>query len=125
MRKYKIRFWSNDSQQMYYGLEHSPQLNLLLYLNGVTEGNAIMRDIGLRDRDNELIYEGDVIEYWYADPHTKYRATIREDIYWTGYFPFSSEHHRPKQENVKVIGNMFESGETTIAFGSEASTSTD
>ena len=64
----------------------------------------LMQFTGLKDKNGKEIYEGDIVKY--------YNASVKSVEWYQGGFYLSGVSHNPIDENdVEVIGNIYENPE--------------
>jgi uncharacterized phage protein (TIGR01671 family) len=121
MREFKFRAWYDTTKTMYYftfeDIYHDG------FMHGISEGSdvwgfekkEIMQYVGMRDKNGEEIYEGDIIKM--DEKYIKYYKgndlikQITRNIFTInflnyGWFPFS--HAYPMPEDIEIKGNIHE-----------------
>ena len=98
MRKIKFRVWDKEEKTMYYLLKNR-------WSFGVCEGNRAvsweavfalqhedlipMQYTGLKDKEGNEIYEGDIIEMQHCKKCNGLKAVVKR--YWDGWWYFTEE----------------------------------
>ena len=65
--RFKFRFWFKDTQEMIYSENFNDVQTLGQWLFGDRKDVVKMQCTGLRDKHNNLIYEGDIIKYYFLE----------------------------------------------------------
>jgi len=108
MREIKFRAWTNAKKMVYtHGIEEGDH-QLDLFFCGYPELYIdVMQYVGVKDEDNNKIYEGDILE---NDKNGRGEVIFFNAIFWvqykTGVLEVGVEHGVSK-----VIGNIYENPE--------------
>lgn len=123
MREIKFRVWDKNRGKMYG--EFTPDLliqfdgklqsiNTNLYVQGVTNTPQlpIMQYTGLKDRNGNEIYQGDIIR-WHDVVTIDYPITFTDGVFCLNDNPSENFFHHREDINTKweVIGNIYENPE--------------
>lgn len=112
MREIKFRYWDNDTKEMIYfdlqwifdcGDKWRDEGG-----NGKFDVNEIMQCTGIKDREENEIYEGDIMQA--SVGHDEFISAKYVVTWWPGYacfFPFSNM----ELSSIKIIGNIYENPE--------------
>jgi uncharacterized phage protein (TIGR01671 family) len=116
MREIKFRAWSKQNKLMHYvdKFSSNPQLmtwNGIVYKQGVVQDYEMLQYTGLKDKNGEEIYEGDVVNI--VDFNTQnYRVEFINGTFLLRYGYANIENRYPEDVNygsdVEVIGNIYE-----------------
>lgn len=127
MRKIQLRVWDNEEKIMIYSGEDYPFFELGgMYLEEILEeynsGTGrfeVMQSTGLRDRDGEMIWEGDVVKFCHwtdCDTNLKREWEIGRIVWDDFAYRFALHSGRVVtplygSKNYKIIGNIYEDPE--------------
>ena len=83
--------------------------------NPYDENYKILRWSGLKDNDDVMVYEGDIIEFYVGSGFAQtgpYCATVEFTDYAWRFREVGSDYpsHAYQMEDMKVIGNIYEDG---------------
>ena len=121
MREVKFRAWDEDSKTMVYqsdnGDEYCWQIGAEeIWVENIREDyilkNKLMQYTGLKDKNGVEIFEGDILcgwigSHWHSG-EDKFEEVVKYDEKTASYnFPAIEVRHG----DLRVIGNIFESGE--------------
>lgn len=135
--RFKFRVWHSEDKKMYLlrsistgnqnteysisGYTVQDEIDFLQCFNTAHEFNCctLMQCIGRKDKNNNLIFEGDIIEY--IDPEGD-NETIIDVVYWGGDYPaFDLQNHEVECNafaylsnngwHIEVVGNIYENPE--------------
>jgi len=106
MRERKYKLWSKNikeylSDDMFF---IHPTQGLIIALPVVNEEDFVLiESIGVFDKHNKEIYEGDIVETRYG------RYTVTYCLNHVGFTPFAFSSNAPDPETeTEVIGNIYE-----------------
>ena len=118
--RFKFRFWFKDTQEMIYSENFNDVQTLGQWLFGDRKDVVKMQCTGLRDKHNNLIYEGDIIKYYFLEDDA-----VKSEAYEIKYSDkqlafilktLNSKHEdnfitygfNYEQGSHSVVGNIFE-----------------
>ena len=121
MREIKFRVWDNKRNFM----DYEPQITIDMgYINniGVVDCNGdfrpykdeiIMQYIGLKDKNDKEIYEGDIVNITpYGDKSSVYKMEIKYSEEYADYsISYKLEECWFEIKDLEVIGNIYENPE--------------
>ena len=110
MREIKFRAWDKTNKSMcFFDLNVCNQESMDWWTNEV-QGNHIMQYIGLKDKYETAIYEGDIIKQTISDFHNTF-IVVGEIIYSRDSFllnDIKNETLHTIMSHCEVIGNIYE-----------------
>lgn len=129
--RFKFRAWDKKENKMIYDIEsvevihenfkdekiHAIPNGFGLFLND--KNIIVMQCAGFKDKNDKLIYEGDIIEVnpWFDSEQYDKEDSKFYKILWNGCsfrsYPFEYEELEPLHDSywLKIIGNIYENPE--------------
>lgn len=114
--RFQFRVWKGLENRMVYNVTHLNPMLLDPRIDKLNIHNIPMQCTGLRDKDNRLIYEGDIVKVTHVTP----MGTITEQIgvvEWK-YYGFSMTYLNGygsvlyHEDNIyELLGNIYENKE--------------
>lgn len=112
MKEIKFRAWNDRLEKMIYGpTDDNPQPSWVLCLQGAM-GLKVMQYTGLKDKNEQEIYEGDILSYeliFYAGKKLTLPVTMPEIYSHLHFDEFSNSNI--DMETIEIIGDIFKSPE--------------
>lgn len=125
MREIKFRAWDKEKQRMCRVINISPNDDgtaavVTLFANGIEASIVgenyprrfeLMQYTGLKDKNGEEIYEGDIVKFHDTDPRWSIRQVVWIDGAGFGLEPRSAFDLFTKEDQIEVIGNIYENAD--------------
>ena len=103
MRELKFRFWDSIAKQMLPVLDSWEVGNLA----NQAERFPVMQYTGLKDKNGEMIFEGDIVKYHDDGLEEDNILEIKWDKEYTGFTAFNACCRNAEPTKVEVIGNIY------------------
>lgn len=115
--RFKMRFWLVDSKMMVYQPEEITygEPDAAWYCKTIGRKAIQMQCTGLKDKNEFLIFEGDIVETqeqpWWNQKNKPWRYIVEwigNENGQTGYDPFQCGDYGENSREYEIIGNIYE-----------------